>query len=505
MSARTSFVLAIDQGTSATKCVLIDGNGAIVARTSAPLGETHPRPGWVEQDAEAIWNSVLAAARECLGGVDPAAVAGIGLSTQRESVVLWDRASGEPLAPLVSWQDQRTAAYCDALRTPQVELLVRERSGLPLDPMFSAAKMAWLLDACDPQRARARGGALCLGTVDSWLLFRLTGAHVIETGNASRTQVLDTGRARWDDDLLALFDIPRAALPDIVPSIGPFPALRDAVPLPRGARVTSVMADSHAALFAHGAFAAGSLKVTYGTGSSVMGLLPAPKAVGPGLCLTVAWQTDAIAYAAEGNIRATGAALRWLADLLGISPQELVDLGAAANSDGVSFVPAFSGLGAPWWDLDAAGLISGLTQKAGRAELARAALDAVVHQITDVVDAFGVEVGEPKELFADGGPTRSDVLMQLQADVVGRPVLRAGDPELSALGTGHLAGVGAGLWSWSELSALPRRRDTFAPSGADESRRAARRVWQAAIERARFRPAAARERAAAISQPAVAR
>jgi glycerol kinase len=482
-------VLAIDQGTSATKCVLIDRAGGVVARASAPLEETHPRPGWVDQDANAIWQSVRSAAHTCLAGVDPAAVRAIGLSTQRESIVAWDRDSGEPLAPLISWQDQRTAALCDALRTPHVEQLVRSKSGLPLDPMFSAAKMAWLLDALDPQRERARGGAIALGTVDSWLLWRLTGDHLIEAGNASRTQLLDTARLRWDDELLALFNIPRAALPRIVPSSGPFPALRDTLGLPAGTRVFGVMADSHAALFAHGAFASGMLKVTYGTGSSVMGLLPAPKAVGPGLCLTVAWQTADVAFAAEGNIRSTGAALRWLADLLAITPHELAELGASAQSEGVAFVPAFSGLGAPWWDLDAAGLISGLTQKAGRAELARAALEAVVHQIADVVDAFGREVDDPKELFADGGPTRNDFLMQLQADVAGRPVRRANDTELSALGTGHLAGIGAGLWSWSDLAALPRSRDDFTPSTDPAARGNLRAVWAAALERARFKPA----------------
>jgi glycerol kinase len=446
VSAPAAFVLGIDQGTSATKCVLIDARGAIVARSSAPLHESHPQPGWVEQDAQAIWQSVLSAVLGCLEDIDPAVVTAIGLSTQRESVVAWDRRTGIPLAPLISWQDQRTAAYCDRLRTPAVEQMVRDTSGLPLDPMFSAAKMAWLLAALDPQRTHARAGTLCLGTVDSWLLFRLTGRHLIETGNASRTQLLDTAQAAWDDRLLALFEIPRAALPEIVPSIGPFPALAGSLPLAAGTRICSVMA----------------------------GLLAAPQAVGPGLCLTIAWQTDRVAFAAEGNIRSTGAALRWLADMLGIAPHELIELGAAAHSDGVSFVPAFSGLGAPWWDLDAVGLITGLTQKAGRPELARAALDAVVHQIADVVDAFAVEVGEPRELFADGGPTRSDFLVQLQADVSGRPVLRAGDPELSALGTGHLAGVGAGLWTWSELAALPRRRDAFEPAIDASSRREAR-------------------------------
>ncbi len=490
MSARQPLVLAIDQGTSATKCVLVDSAGTIVARSAVPLGETHPRPGWVEQDATAIWASVGAAVQACIGERDPATIVATGISSQRESVVAWDRRTGEPVAPLISWQDQRTAGLCDGLRSVETETLVRERSGLPLDPMFSATKMAWLLDTVDPQRSRSSAGTIALGTVDSWLVYKLTGAHVIEAGNASRTQLLDTARLRWDDDLLALFNVPRAALPEIVASVGPFPALAGLTPLRSSTILGAVMADSHAALFAHGAFAPGSLKVTYGTGSSVMGLLAEAKAVGPGLCLTVAWQTATdIAFAAEGNIRSTGAALRWLSDLLGLSPAELVELGANAQSEGVAFVPAFSGLGAPWWDRDAAGLMTGLTQKTGRAELARAALEAVVQQIADVVDAFDAEVSESQQLFADGGPTRSDALMQLQADIAGRPVLRARDTELSALGAAHLAGHSAGVWSWDELRNLPRARDSFAPAFAGDTRSDLRADWQAAVARARYRPA----------------
>ncbi len=492
MSAGKPLILAIDQGTSATKCALVDESGAIVARGSVPLGETHPRPGWVEQDPLAILESVTGAVRACIADRDPGSIVAVGLSTQRESVVAWDRRSGQPLAPLISWQDQRTAALCDALRSPETERLVRAKSGLPLDPMFSAAKMAWLLDAIDPERTQAKNGTLALGTVDSWLLYRLTGAHVIEAGNASRTQLLDTARVCYDDRLLELFNVPRRSLPEIVPSSGPFPALRGLEPLGAATKLAAVMADSHAALFAHGAFAPGSLKVTYGTGSSVMGLLDEPRAVGPGLCLTIAWQSGkSIAFAAEGNIRSTGAALRWLADLLGLSPQELVELGASAQSEGVAFVPAFSGLGAPWWDRDAAGIVTGLTQKSGRAELARAALEAVVQQITDVVEAFDAEVSESRELFADGGPTRSDVLMQLQADVAGRPVLRARDAELSALGTAHLAGVGAGVWSWEGLAHLRRPRDVFEPAPSGAAWRALRETWKSAVARARFRPQSA--------------
>jgi glycerol kinase len=487
-SAAAPLVLAIDQGTSATKCVLVDEAGKVVARGSAPLGETHPRPGWVEQDANDIWESVTRAVRACVGDRPANAIVTLGISSQRESVVAWDRRSGEPLAPLVSWQDQRSAALCDVLRASGNESMVREISGVPLDPMFSAAKMSWLLDALDPQRTRAKSGALCLGTVDAWLLYRLTGWHAIEAGNASRTQLLDTARLVWDDGLLALFNVPRAALPEVVPSSGPFPAITGLEPLTAATKLTAVMADSHAALFAHGVSEPGSLKVTYGTGSSIMGLLAEPKAAGPGLCLTVAWQTPKIAFAAEGNIRSTGAALRWLADLFGVSAAELVELGAHGKSEGVAFVPAFSGLGAPWWDREAAGLLTGLTQKCGRAALARAALEAVVQQVADVVDAFDAEVSESRELFVDGGPTRSDVLMQLQADIVGRPVLRAREAELSALGAAHLAGVGCGLWTWDELRHLPRPRDTFEPDTDRSTHAALRETWRAAVARARYRP-----------------
>src|SRR2546430_6327419 len=265
----TPLILSIDQGTSSTKCLLVNGKGEVVARGSAPLGEQHPRPGWVEQDPIEMVETVRGAVRACLEGVDAKAVVAVGISNQRESLAVWDAGSGEPLARLVSWQDQRAAAACDALRSPENERLVLERSGLPLDPMFSAAKAKWLLDAIDPQRTRARAGAVRLGTVDSWLLSRFTKDHLIEVGDASRTQLLDVHRAVWDPDLLALFHVPRAALPEIVPSVGPFAKVSGLAPLPDGVPILGVMGDSHAALFGHGAVTPGQVKATFGTGSSV--------------------------------------------------------------------------------------------------------------------------------------------------------------------------------------------------------------------------------------------
>lgn len=477
-------ILAIDQGTSSTKCLLVDGQGAVVARGGAPLGERHPRPGWVEQDALEIWSSVQAAVGACLDGQDAARVAAVGFSTQRESLVMWDRRTGEPVAPLVSWQDQRTGAVCERLWSPANERLVRDRSGLPLDPMFSAAKARWLLDEHDPERARARRGELCLGTVDSWLMSRLGGEHVIEAGNASRTQLLDVRRGAWDEELLDLFGVPAAALPRVVASVGPFPAARGLEPLPDGVPVRAVMGDSHAALFAHGAFAPGQIKATFGTGSSVMGLVGDAATLDPGVCLTIAWVVDRPALAAEGNIRAAGATLRWVADLLDLPVAELAELAAASRSDGVCLVPGFNGLGAPWWDGDAVGVLAGFTLGTTRGAVARAALESIPHQVTDVLERIDRSVGEVRELFVDGGPTENRTLMQLQADLAGRPVLRSRTAELSALGCAHLAGLGAGLWSWEALAALPRERDRLESRMAAEERSAARGAWRGAVGRA---------------------
>ncbi len=485
---RAPLILAIDQGTSATKCVLVGADGAIVARGAAPLGEAHPEPGWVEQDAAEIWASVQSATARCLENIDPARVAAIGIASQRESLLLWERDGGAPVSKLLSWQDQRTAAQCEALRTAASEALVRARSGLPLDPMFSAAKARWLLDTYDPDRRRARAGALCLGTVDSWLLSRFGGDHLIEAGNAARTQLLNVATIDWDDDLLALFAVPRAALPRIHASTGPFPAARGLAPLPDGVPVLPVLGDSHAALYAHGARSPGQVKATYGTGSSVMGLLAGPENLDPGMCLTIAWQTDRPCYAAEGNIRASGATLRWLAQLFGRTPEELAAFAAVSDATGVVLIPGFTGLGAPYWDRDAVGLLANLRLDTGPAELARAALDAMVQQVADVVAALERTTGPIPALHADGGPSRSDALMQMQADALGRPVLRAGDAELSALGVAHMAGLGAGLWSEAALDALPRAADRFAPNIAPAARAAARARWQHAVARARIPP-----------------
>ena len=460
------------------------------ARTAMwPVGETHPHPGWVEQDPVAIWHSVQRAVAECLDGSEASRVVAVGLSNQRESIVLWDRLSGEPLSPVISWQDQRTAALCDTLRSPEAERLVRARSGLPLDPMFSAVKASWLLRHHAPAAAAARDGRLVIGTIDSWLLSRFAKGDgteaVIEIGNASRTQLLHVAEAAWDADLLDLFGIPAAALPRLVGSSGPFPVTRGLAPLADGTPVLAVMGDSHAALFAQGAFAPGQVKATYGTGSSVMGLIAHPDALGAGACLTIGWHLEAPAFAAEGNIRATGAALRWMAGVLGMSVDAMTVLGARSESRGAVLVPGFTGLGAPWWDRDAVGLLTNLALDTGPPALARAAMESVVHQVADVVDVIGQNVGTVTELFTDGGPSRNDALMQMQADTLGCTIHRSEAAELSALGVAHMAGLAAGLWSWERLRSLPRPRNTLTPRIDETSRASQRAQWKAAVDRAR--------------------
>ena len=480
-------VLGIDQGTSSTKCLLVDASGAVVARGQAALAESHPRPGWVEQDGEAVWASVRAAVADCVAPEHAPAVVAVGLSTQRESCIAWDRASGRALSPLLSWQDRRTAGLAAEIGRPEVQARVRQISGLPLDPMFSALKARWILDAVDPGRARARGGAIALGTVDSWIMSRFGGPTVTEAGNASRTQLLDIDAVAWSPELCDLFGVPAATLPAVVASDGPFPAIRGLAPLPDGIPLLAVMADSHAALFGHGAKRPGEVKATQGTGSSVMGLVAPGAALDPGLCKTIAWSVGGTVHAAEGNIRAAGATLRWVASLLGTTLDELAGLARGARSDGVCLVPGFNGLGAPWWDDRAVGLLSDVTLGTSRAAVARAAFDSVAHQIADVVEAIDRGPTGVRHLFVDGGPTRNDHLMQIEADLIGKPILRGAAAELSALGVVHLAGLRAGLWTEADIAGRRTPHDVFSPAPGEVERRAARDHWRTAVARARLR------------------
>jgi glycerol kinase len=484
-------LLAIDQGTSSTKALLVDGRGEVVGRGQAPVSLATPEPGWVQQDGNEIWGSVKRAASEALDEGAAKRVVSVGLSTQRESCIIWDRRTGEALTPVLSWQDQRTEETCAMLRSAGHGRTVRRRSGLPLDPMFSAAKARWLLDRLPQGQARAKAGELCIGTIDAFLLSRFGGEAVVEAGNASRTQLFDVVGAQWDEELLSIFDVPLAALPRVVASTGPFPKVRGVAPLYDGTPVGAVLADSHSALFAHGAFTPGPVKATQGTGSSVMGLVDRAAvsdgdAGTPGVCLTLAWRFDRPILAYEGNIRSAGSTLIWAAELLGVSTKELAELAAGVpDSRGVYVVPAFGGLGAPWWDANAVATATGFSFGVTRAPFARAALDSIAHQIADVVDAFRASGAPVERLLVDGGPTRNDQLMQLEADMVGAPVERTPVAELSAMGAAQLAGVSAGLFTLEGLGKLDRGAERFVPRTAAEARAKERRQWALAVARAR--------------------
>ncbi|GAB2610602.1 FGGY-family carbohydrate kinase [Pseudactinotalea suaedae] len=467
-------VVAIDQGTSSTKVACVDRAGHLVREVGVAVGQHHPRPGWVEQDAVEILDSVRTAVLEASEGLEDRVVA-LGLSSQRESAVVWDRGTGTPVGPMLGWQDRRTVELVDRLAPHAAR--VREVTGLPLDPMFSAVKIAWLLDQVDPDRRRSRRGELAVGTVDSWLLFALTGEHRIETGNASRTQLLDLGTGDWSPELLELFDIPAAVLPQVTAS--------DEVSRPaqglHGWRFHGVLGDSHAALYGHGVREPGAVKVTYGTGSSVMGLSGADD-VPAGLVGTIAWQLGGAApqRAVEGNILATGATMAWLSRLLGREVGELAALARTAPADhGIVLVPAVAGLGAPYWDGSARAVLHGFDLGTDAAALARAGMESIVHQVEDVLAAADA-AGVVRSVYADGAPARDDALMQLQADVSEREVLRPETAALSVLGAAELAAVSAGL-------APTRDRSTtrFTPQGDPEHTRSARAAWHHAVGLAR--------------------
>jgi glycerol kinase len=491
-------ILAIDQGTTNSKAVVIDEAGAVVAEASARVPLAFPQPGWVESDPQELWQTVETAMAGCLERVDGRAIRGVAVANQRESVLAWDRGSGEPLGPCISWQCHRTADFCEALRARGMEPLIQARTGLGIDPMFSASKAAWLLDRIEDGRSRAAHGEVCVGTVDSWLLWNLTGGTAFATDltNAARTQLLDLDGLRWDDELLALFDVPRAALPELRGSSALHGRTAGTRTLPADLPVAALVGDSHGAMFGHGAPAPGSVKATYGTGTSVMAPVDAP-AHSRSLSSTVAWSIEPedgraleVVYAVEGNIYSTGATIEWLSAVLALPGRER-ELEALASSvedaEGVCLVPAFTGLGAPHWDAGARGLISGLTRGSRPAHLARAAFESVGFQVKDVLDEVRAAVPTPlAALYADGGAVQSDLLAQMQADLLDLPVLRTRSSSLAALGAGYLAGLALGTWgSVEEVRDLPRAFDRFEPRpDAGERARERHEGWRVALRRA---------------------
>jgi len=489
----TAYILAVDQGTGSSKALLLDGGGQIVGKGQCALSCHSPQAGWVEQDPEQIWHSVIEAITQVMTTCSTQAVssniAAIGLSTQRESCMAWERSTGKPLSPLLSWQDQRTAHHVGNYDETQ-RAQIRQLTGLPLDPMFSALKMRWILDQIDPDRRCSQRGEICLGTVDAWLISKLGGGHCIEAGNASRTQLVDIARNAYDDGLLALFNIPRAALPEIVPSARIFAKTHSFAGLPDGIPLSAVLADSHAALFAHRVFIPDAIKATQGTGSSIMGLYQADKVarLHHGLCRTIAWQIDQPQPAFEGNIRAIGSTLNWLADLFDMPPAQLIELAqSVSDSNGVVFVPAFGGLGCPWWEPEAQCLIGGMHLATTRAHLARAALESIAHQITDVLDCVRNSAINVQRLCVDGGLSRNHALMQMQADVGNVSVVCPQMQELSAMGAGFLAGISVKIWDDEQLRAHSREHTLFHPQPEQQAHiTQARQRWQNMLARSRM-------------------
>lgn len=483
------FILAIDEGTTNTKAFLVDEAGSIVKEASHPVSIAYPRPAWVEQDAWEIWRTTLAAAGQVLEGVSAAQVAAVAIANQRESVLAWERATGAPLGPCITWQCHRSAPFCGELRQRGLTEKIYSLTGLTIDPMFSGSKARWLLDTIPDGRLRAQAGEICLGTVDSWLLWNLTGGavHACDVTNASRTQLFNLQSLAWDDELLEIFDIPRLALPEVRLSSALYGETVNLPGIPAGLPIASLIGDSHAALFGHAGFQAGAIKATYGTGSSLMTPTSSRIFSAKGLSSSIAWGYQQARYALEGNIYFTGSAVQWLSDFLKLGAPEEVEALAAQASDngGVYFVPALAGLGAPYWSDSARGLITGLTRGSTMAQMALATQESIAYQIRDVFETMQVEAGSPLSvLLVDGGATRNQALMQFQADILGVPVLRSLASDVSALGAAYLAGLTVGVWaSEAEIAALPRPQVRYEPAMDDAQRSRLYAGWKDAVGR----------------------
>jgi glycerol kinase len=489
-------ILALDQGTTSSRAIAFGRDGLPVATAQRPFEQRFPSPGHVTHDPEEIWATQLAVAREVVGMVGgPERIAAIGIANQRETTVVWDRSSGEPVADAIVWQSRITAPACEALRTRGLEPLFMRRTGLPLDAYFAGPKIAHILDSRDGLRDRAAVGALAAGTIDSFLAWRLTGGrvHVTDVSNASRTLLFDLRRLTWDDELLDLVGVPAAVLPRVVPTSGVIAETNPSIfgrPIP----IAALAGDQQAATFGQACFDPGQAKTTYGTGAFLLlNTGPSPIDSTNRLLTTIGWQLapdGPITYMLEGSVFVAGAAVQWLRDGLraGGTSDEVAELAASVpDAGGVVVVPAFTGLGAPYWDPSARGAIFGITRGTGLGEIAHAALEAVAMQVADVAGAMAADVGGTlSELRVDGGAARNDALMQLQADLLDVPVERPVVAETTALGAACLAGLAVGFWSdadeiranWS----LDRR---FAPamSGVERARR--RRAWARAVERVR--------------------
>ena len=489
-----SHVLAIDQGTTGSRAIVFDQRGRTVASAYEEFPQYFPRPGWVEHDPEEIWRSVYRTVQKALATVPGRSIDAVGITNQRETTVIWDRRSGRPVANAIVWQCRRTAGRCRELAAePGIARLIRKKTGLPIDAYFSATKAEWILDR-GGLRERAKRGRLAFGTTDTWVLSKLTGgaSHATDPTNASRTMLFNIRKLEWDAELLEIFGVPAAMLPQVLPSSGEFGRTVRLGRLPAGIPVMGIAGDQQAALFGQAGFRSGAIKNTYGTGSFI--LLNTGREIVQsrhGLITTVACGPDGrAAYALEGSVFVAGAAIQWLRDQLGLVASAAESAAAAAavpDNAGVYFVPAFVGLGAPYWDPEARGTIVGLTRGAGRNHIIRAAVEAMAYSIRDVLETMRKESGlRIRELRVDGGASANDILCRFQADILGIPVLRPKTVETTSLGAAYLAGLGAGVWESTaaiERLAVDERKFTPAMSRGQADKLYA--GWQAAVRKAR--------------------
>jgi glycerol kinase len=493
--AEVPYILSLDEGTTSARAALYNERGERVAMHSVPFDCFYPHPGWVEQDAMAIWRAQLEAARGALerAGIPADAVAACGITNQRETTVVWDRTTGMPVAPAIVWQCRRTADFCGELKASNKAKLIEDRTGLIIDAYFSGSKIRWILENVEGVREKARWGDVLFGNIDTWLIWNLTGGavHATDYTNASRTMLMDLATGDWDPELLSIFDIPRAMLPTIVPSSGRVGVI-DARILGAEIPISGIAGDQQAALAGQACFRAGLSKNTYGTGCFALthagGKIP--KSTNRLLATRAAALGRDAQFAVEGSVFIAGAAIQWLRDSLGlISTAAETEAIAASVPDtgGVHLVPAFVGLGAPHWDMNARGLIFGLTRASGKAEIVRAALESIAFQSRELIDAMEADSGEPiRELRVDGGAAVNNFLMQFQADILGKPVVRPADVETTALGAAYLAGIAEGIWSGvEEVESFWRVERRFEPRMADSERSARMDGWRSAVARSR--------------------
>ena len=493
---KSGYIIAIDQGTTGTTAMLIDATGAPLWTASREIGQIYPRPGWVEHDPAELFDSCLDVVEEVLeiAEAHPRSILGIGITNQRETLVMWDRRTGEPVSNAIVWQCRRTADLCADLQSRGYEDLVRRKTGLPIDAYFTGTKIRWLLDELPDGQRRANNGDLACGTVDSWLIWNFTNklVHATDVTNASRTMLFNIDTLDWDDDLLAMLDIPRSILPEVRSSSEIYGHVAGDLSSGQPVPIAGIAGDQHASLFGQCCFETGSAKNTYGTGCFALTNTGKTRVDSTsGLITTIGWALgDELVYALEGSVFSAGATVQWLRDGLGIidtSAESEALASEVADNGGVYLVPAFSGLGAPYWDMYARGAIVGLTRGTTKSHIARAALESIAYQTRDILEAMQRDTGVVlSSLRVDGGATDNHLLMQFQSDVLGVPVQRAAVKETTALGVGYLAGLGVGFWDGpADIKGMWQADRTFQPNMDEERRDSLYRQWRRAVDRSR--------------------